>query len=74
MSDFLERLKLVERLSKLYVALVSDTLDLEYGGLDYNKYLMSSDIRPALPDMRIAGIAHTLKGAPTTKREPSMSL
>lgn len=74
MSDLSEKLKLVERLKKLYVALVSDTLDIEYDGLDYNKYLMSPDIRPALPEMRVAGIAHTLKGAPTTKREPPLSL
>lgn len=74
MNNLSEKLKLVERLRNLYVALVSDTLDVEYGGLDYNKYLMSPDIRPALPEMRIAGIAHTLKGAPTTKREPPLPL
>lgn len=59
--------KLVARLSRLYVALVSDTVDDDYGGLKDHRYLMTPDVKPLLPDMRVAGIARTFRGAATGK-------
>jgi 4-hydroxy-4-methyl-2-oxoglutarate aldolase len=62
-------LELSKRFLKIFVPLVSDVLDDEYGGLK-NNFLMSSDIKPLVPDGQIAGVALTFRGA-TTWKEPS---
>jgi len=58
---------LISRLQNLFVALVTDTLDDDYGGLHEKRYLMSPDIKPLLPDMRVAGVACTFRGAASAK-------
>jgi len=69
-----DELSLVDRLSKLFVAVVSDTLDEYQGDQRTNKYLMSPDIRPILSEMKICGIANTFKAVATTKVERPLSL
>lgn len=59
-------MKLSERYLKLFVTLVSDTLDDEYGGLTRN-YVMSSEIKPVFPGGKVAGAALTFRGATTWK-------
>jgi len=65
-----QALKMVDRLNNLFTSLVSDTVDDEYGALQCNRFLMSPKIRPALPEMKVAGIALTFKGTSTSKVEP----
>jgi len=67
-------LSLVDRLSKLFVAVVSDTLDEYQQDQRTNKYLMSPDVRPILPEMKICGIANTFKAVATTKVERPLTL
>lgn len=69
-----KQLDLVNRLSKLFVALVSDTLDEYQGEQRTNKYLMSPEIRPIAPEMKVCGIANTLKAVATTRVERPLPL
>ncbi len=69
-----DQLELVDRLSKLFVAIVSDTLDEYQGDQRTNKYLMSPDIRPIIPEMKICGVANTIKAVATTKVERPLPL
>jgi len=69
-----EDLDLVERLSKLFVPIVSDTLDGYQGEQRSNRHLMSPDIRPISPEMKLYGIANTIKAVATTKVEQPLSL
>jgi len=69
-----EELALVERLGKLFVPIVSDTLDGYQGEQRMNKYLMSPDIRPIIPEMKLCGIANTIKAVATTKVERPLPL
>jgi len=69
-----EELDLVERLGKLFVPIVSDTLDGYQGEQRMNKYLMSPDIRPIVPEMKLCGIANTIKAVATTKVERPLPL
>src|SRR5579872_2692461 len=69
-----DQLGLINRLSKLFVAVVSDTLDEIHGNQRTNKYLFSPEIRPILPEMKICGNAKTIKAVATTKVEHPLSL
>ena len=61
--------ELRERYLKVYVAAVNDVLRLQYGLLYQS---LPSEYRPLRDDMRLAGVAFTIKGMPSLQTEGEM--
>ncbi|MCS7271471.1 MAG: RraA family protein, partial [Gemmataceae bacterium] len=61
------RVDWVERLERLYTAVVSDILD----SLGYRQQAMHGRIRPLWPEARCAGYALTVQTAPAREQQPA---
>lgn len=59
--------ELVERLGKLYTAVVADVLD----RLGYRNQIMRADLRPIFPQAKAAGFALTVQTAPAREIAPA---